>query len=632
MDRNQAIGLALIAAMFIIYVQFFMGEPKVDETAESTTEQVEQKATADQDQEISEVVEEEPEEELSDSVKAALANNKFGSFAGLSQGQEEFFTLENNLVEIKISSQGAVIKSVRLKNRETYLGEPLYLIDEESSKQSLITELDGKKIDLSDLYYTSNSPKIMVASEGDTAKLVFTGEGAGGKQINISYGLAPDQFTVDYGLSFKGIKNKGKDLIISWDNHTKRLEKQLEGARVGSRPETTINYFRTDNEEFKSLDASSTDPQFDTLASPVKWFSMSQKYFSAALISENGFSNSQFKTITPPESDTTTVKELYATVAVPMKNLEGNSPEFKYYFGPNNYYVMQDVAGAPEFKENVRFGWKILAFINKGLVLPIFHFLERFTSNYGLIIFMLVLIIKLMLSPLTYKSYKSMAKMKVLNNLLKPETDQLKEKYGDDQAKIQQETMKLYQKMGTSPFAAMSGCIPMILQMPILFALFNFFPFSVELRGESFLWAKDLSTYDSIATLPFTIPFYGDHVSLFTLLMTLSTVLMTYTNSQMNSAQMQGPMKTIQYFTPVIIMFVLNSFPAGLTYYYFLSNIITFGQQTLIKKFMIDDEKIERQIEENRKLKGGKKSKFQAKLEEAMKAQESKAKKKAKRK
>ncbi|NMM50603.1 membrane protein insertase YidC [Marinigracilibium pacificum] len=626
MDRNQAIGLSLIAVMFIIYTQFFFDEPKVDETTENNPGQTEQVITESNEQKASEEVSV-IESEESDSVKQAIANSKYGAFAPSANGNEDFFTLENNLLEVKISSKGAIIKSVRLKDRETYLGEPLFLIDENSSKQSLITEIDGKTIDLTDLFFSSSSPKTVSVSEGSESEIKFESTGTSGKSIIVTYKLAHNQFTVDYDLDFKGVNTNGKSLVISWDNHTKRLEKQLEGVRVGSRPETTINYFRSDNEEFKSLDAASTDPQYDTLATPVKWFSMSQKYFSAALIADKGFTNTQFKTITPPESDTTTVKELYAKASIPLSDLNGENSSLKYYFGPNNYYVMEAVEGAPDFKENVRFGWKILAFINKGLVLPIFHFLERFTGNYGLIIFMLVLIIKLMLSPLTYKSYKSMAKMKVLNNLLKPETDQLKEKYGDDQAKVQQETMKLYQKMGVSPFAAMSGCIPMLLQMPILFALFNFFPYSVELRGESFLWANDLSTYDSIATLPFNIPFYGNHVSLFTLLMTLSTILMTYTNSQMNSAQMQGPMKTIQYFTPVIIMFVLNSFPAGLTYYYFLSNTITFGQQTLIKKFMINEEKIEQQIEENRKLKGGKKSKFQSKLEEAMKAQEAKAKK-----
>jgi YidC/Oxa1 family membrane protein insertase len=275
----------------------------------------------------------------------------------------------------------------------------------------------------------------------------------------------------------------------------------------------------------------------------------------------------------------------------------------------------------PDFEENVNMGWSVLSFINKYFVRIIFNFLERFFSNYGVIILIMVVIVRIILSPLTYKSHMSMAKMRVL----KPELDAIKEKFPDDQQKAQQEQMALYRQVGINP---LSGCIPMVLQMPILFSLFYFFPNAIELRQQGFLWSTDLSTYDSVLNLPFTIPFYGDHVSLFTLLMTVSTILYTWSNSQITTVT--GPMKTMQYMMPVIFLFFLNSFSSGLTFYYFVSNMSTFGQTFLFRRF-IDEGKIKSILDENKKKNANKsKSKFQMKLEEAMKANQVAQKKKKK--
>jgi YidC/Oxa1 family membrane protein insertase len=256
------------------------------------------------------------------------------------------------------------------------------------------------------------------------------------------------------------------------------------------------------------------------------------------------------------------------------------------------------------------------------VIFPVFHFLTGIISNYGLIIIVLVILLKLVLAPLSYRSYLSMAKMKVL----KPDLDQIKEKHGDDMSKVQAEQLKLYQSVGVNPI---SGCVPVLLQMPILFAMFYLFPASIELRQQPFLWADDLSTYDSLIRLPFAIPFgVGDHISLFTLLMTISTLVYTWQNNQISSVQ--GPMKSMSYIMPVIFFFVLNSFSAGLTFYYFVSNLVTFGQQALIRRF-VDENKIKLLLEENRKKNvagTGKKSKFMSRLEDAMKASEE-AKKKA---
>ncbi|MFT7381865.1 MAG: YidC/Oxa1 family membrane protein insertase, partial [Roseivirga sp.] len=360
-------------------------------------------------------------------------------------------------------------------------------------------------------------------------------------------------------------------------------------------------------EDLDDLSATSSDPQQELITEPLKWLSFDQKFFNAGIIAEKSFSSANIST-SIPALDTVIVKGGEMSLGIPMADVyEGG--QFKYYFGPNNYKILQKVTDG--YEENINLGYVFVSWVNKYIIINLFDFLQRYISNYGVIIMIIVLIIKLALFPLSRKSYLSMAKMKVL----KPEIDALKEKTGGDAQKMQQEQMKLYREVGVNPI---SGCIPVVLQMPILFAMFFFFPNSIELRGESFLWATDLSTYDVLFYLPFTIPFYGSHVSGFTLLMTLSTILYTWSNNQVSTVQ--GPMKTIGYVMPLIFMFVLNSYSSGLSFYYFVSNIITFGQQALIRRF-VNEDKILATLEENKKKNANKgKSKFQQKLEDAMKA------------
>jgi YidC/Oxa1 family membrane protein insertase len=313
------------------------------------------------------------------------------------------------------------------------------------------------------------------------------------------------------------------------------------------------------------------------------------------------------------ESDTSVVKRANINVFFPTKDLAGGGATYSFYFGPNDYQTIGHVA--EDFAQNVYLGWPPVYWINKFVIFPVFHFLTKGITNYGLIIVILCILLRIVLLPLSYRSYLSMAKMKVL----KPELDEIKEKFSDDTSKVQQEQLKLYQQAGVNPI---SGCIPILLQMPILFAMFYLFPNSIELRQQSFLWAEDLSTYDSILNLPFTIPFYGSHVSLFTILMTASTLIYTWQNNQLSSVQ--GPMKSMSYIMPVVFMFVLNTFPSGLSFYYTMSTLLTFGQQAIIKRF-VDEGKIKRIMDEHRRTMaagGGKKSKFMSRLEDAMKASE----------
>jgi len=368
------------------------------------------------------------------------------------------------------------------------------------------------------------------------------------------------------------------------------------------------------NGDFDYTSQASTDLESEQLTSPVKWISIRQKFFISAIIADQSFSSGEVKISANP-LDSTVVKDASMQANFPVEYASSGKAKFSYYFGPNDYEVLPGVTEG--FRENLDLGWPPMSWINRFVIIPIFKFLEGFIGNYGIIIVLLVLFVKLILLPLSYKSYLGMAKMR----LLKPELDIIKEKNGDNMTQAQQDQMKLYQQAGVNPF---SGCIPLLLQMPILFAMFYFFPVSIELRQKPFLWAEDLSTYDSIINLPFTIPFYGSHVSLFVLLMTASTIIYTWQNNQLTSVQ--GPMKTMGYIMPVIFMFVLNSFSAGLSFYYFVSNLVTFAQQAIIKRF-VDEDKIKTVMDEHKKkyLAGestGKKSSFMNKLEQAMKASE----------
>ncbi|MDX5437204.1 MAG: membrane protein insertase YidC, partial [Pontibacter sp.] len=406
---------------------------------------------------------------------------------------------------------------------------------------------------------------------------------------------------------FEGLEQQvaGSNLTFTWSDKLKQLERDLKQNRSKS----TINY-ATVEDGFDKLSISETEEKL-TVEEPLKWVANKQNFFTAGIIAGDQFSGATM-TATVDPADTSVVKTLASQILIPAKDVvSGNGGEFMFYFGPNDYKILKHIGN--DFDSNLDLGWGIFSYVNKWLIIPAFDFLENYIGSYGIIIMLLVLYIKTILFPLTYKSYVSMAKMKVL----KPEIDAIKERNDGDMQKTQMETMKLYQEMGVNP---LSGCIPMLLQIPILFAMFNFFPNSIELRQEPFLWATDLSTYDVFAMLPFTIPFYGNHVSMFTLLMTASTILYTWSNNQINSS-MQGPMKFYSYLMPVIFMFVLNSFPAGLSFYYFVSNLVTFGQQAGIRYF-VDEKKIRTRLEENKhkikekKQKGG--PSFAERMQEAM--------------
>lgn len=592
MDKNQATGLLLISIMVMGYFYFFGGPPELVEQPMQTTELVTEQ---NQPQQLNQAP-----VQLPDSVQQLLNQQQYGELAAVAQGTSKLITVENEDIRLVFNTKGGVVQEVELKGYKTYAREPLILIDEFSRTQKLVAKQNGRDINLYDLFYSVDQKET-----NDTIQVTFTLATEQGGTIKQHYFIPKTNgFKINYRVEANGMQGiLSNGLTLNWKSNLKATEKDV----TTSRAKSTITYYQQDG-NFDELSERSTDTETESVTN-LHWVNFKQHFFSASIIAENGFSNGNL-TLETDVNSTNIDKIASANLNIPSSSLSNGSLELSYYYGPNNYQIMKKVTIG--FKENVYLGIAGINLINKWVVVPIFNWLDNYIASYGLIIFILVLIIKIALSPLSYKSYLSMAKMKVL----KPELDEIKAKLGDDQQKFQQEQMKLYQQVGVNP---LSGCMPMLLQMPILYAMFSFFPSSIELRQEPFLWADDLSTYDSIMSLPFDIPFYGSHVSLFVILMTISTLLYTWSNNQMSTVQ--GPMKSMSYMMPVIFMFVLNSFPAALSYYYFLSTLITFGQQAVIKKY-IDEDKILAILEENRKKGGKKKSKFMAKLEGAMKASE----------
>jgi YidC/Oxa1 family membrane protein insertase len=613
MDKNQALGLVLMAALLMGYFYFFAPKPGEQpqgggvDTLSTITESQASQIKPDQA-----TIEEETN--ILDSTEIAEA--KYGAFTNSMVGDAEDIIIENELISLKYSTKGGLVKEASLKKYDDYqYKKPLVILDEVSSDLKYMVSTQYGNIDLADLYFQAKTEQI-----GDTTELVFVADLGNNKSIKHVYRLAPDSYSITHKFLIAGLDSDipGDRVSLLWDNHLKRLETDIEY----NRRYTTINYWTSLGSQ-EELSPSSSDKQDVTFTESVNWFAFKQRFFTTGYVFNRPVASGHFSTEFN-EPDTVTSKHCKVMIDLPLANFTEEAGANIYYYGPNKINLLNKVA--PGFKENLYLGWPVVKWINRYVIITIFSFLEKYIGSYGIIIIILVFIIKLMLSPLTYKSHISMAKTKAL----KPELDELKEKYGSDMQKMQAEQMKLYQQVGVNP---LSGCIPMVLQMPILFAMFQFIPHAVELRHKSFLWATDLSTYDSILSWNLDIPlissFYGNHVSLFTILMTVSTILYTWINSQ-STAQMQGPMKSMQYFMPIIFMFVLNKFPAGLTFYYFISNLVSFGQIAVIRKF-VDDTKIRAILDENKvKNKDKKKSKFQARLEGAMKASENSKKVKAK--
>lgn len=594
MDKNSITGVILIVLIVVGYNALFPPVVEVETPEKETTTVVVEE----------EIVQEETENIVFSDTTAQNESyqREFGIFAPSATGSDEDVVIENDLIKLSISPKGGRIVSAILKDYQTTDSLPLNLIDRDSSAFNITFFSEGNRIiNTQDLYFqsidkTENSVAMrMMASNGGYLEYVY--------QLNAG----------DYMMDFKVntvdlddiIPSNRNDLELKWSVNLPSTEKSIENERMYS----TV-YFKYLNDEVDYL--SETKDDEESLSGKAQWIGLKHQFFSSVLISNDGFEKPISVKTTTKEGSTQFVKNLEVEASLAYNHNSKESIPLQFYFGPNHYETLSSYN--MDLERMIPLGWGIFRWVNKYAVIPIFNWLDNSITNYGIIILIMTFIIKMALAPFTLKAYKSQAKMKVL----KPEIDKINEKHKDkDPMKAQQATMALYKKAGVNP---LGGCVPMLLQMPILFALFRFFPASIELRQKSFLWATDLSTYDSVLDLPFEIPFYGDHVSLFTLLMTISTLLYTRMNSQMSGPQM-AQMKWMMYLMPIMFLGFFNNYASGLSYYYFLANMVTFGQQFVMRKYFIDETAILAQIESNKK-KPVKKSKFQKRLEDMAKKQQ----------
>ena len=610
-DKNSLTGFVLMFLILLVFNFFFLPTNEEIEK-EVNSNPIESQTTQNQK------IDENSNTINQESSYTKINKSDFGVFSESSFAKDEEIVLENEKIKLVISNKGGQIKSVVIKegpNQKkytTYTGEELEIFNSDSSVFNLNFST-GISINTKDLFF---KPIFYNTSENQnsvTMRLSIDSI----HYVDFNYRIN-DDYLVDFNINLIGmdeiIPNELNYMNLEWQMKTPQTEKSKSNQDMY----TGIYYqFLADQDDIDYLGYTTAEDE-EQLSNKLSWVAFQQQFFSSILVSKSGLENASL--YSEKNENSKYIKNLSAKFELPYNHNRNEQLDFQFYFGPNHYKQLQSYNS--KFEEIIPLGWGIFGWVNKYIIINIFDFLSKFFTNYGLIIFILTVIIKLALSPFTYKAYLSQAKMKVL----KPEIDKMTEKHkGKDPMKVQQETMNLYRKAGVNP---MGGCLPMLFQFPILIAMFRFFPASIELRSEAFLWADDLSAYDSIYDLPFEIPFYGDHISLFTLLMTISTLLYTRMNSQMASGQM-AQMKWMMYLMPIMFLGFFNNYAAGLSYYYFLANMFTFSQQFFMKKF-IDEDAILRQLEENKK-KPKKKSNFQKKLEEMQKRQEQKLKNKNKR-
>lgn len=595
MDRNTLTGLVLI--FIVIASSVFFLKPSQEEI---NRERLLQDSLALVRDGVSPV--EQPQANVTPTLPDSIALS--GPFGGALAGEERLVTLENELIKVNINTKGGRVESVELKNETTYDGQPLTLFEGPNNKFGLFFSSAGKNISTNDLYFQTQAGNMAVAGTDSTSITLRLSYDAD-KYIDYIYSLHGNDYGLGFTIVTKGMQDvvapTERHLVLNWEAALAQKEKDIKSER-----ERSTAYFRLKDGSVDDL--SSTKDDEEQITNPLEWVSFKQHFFSSALIADGSFNGGQINVYTA--ADFHTVKLFSANLNLDFGRQDINTYPMHFFFGPNQYKVLKEHGYGLE--QQVNMGWGPMKWINRWITVPVFTFLDGFNLGYGIVILILTVLLKLILSPLTYRSYVSMAKMRVL----KPEMDQIKAKVGEDNAALlQQEYMKLYKQAGVNP---LGGCIPLLLQMPFTIAFFFFFPNLFELRGESFLWVKDLSTYDSIITFN---PIFGvGHISLMCILMTITTIISTWYNNSISGAT--GQMKYIGYFMPLIFLFVLNSFPAGLNYYYFLSTVFTFGQQIVIRQ-MINDDKILSIIESNKKKpESQKKSKFQQRMEDYMRQQQ----------
>ncbi|WP_370175385.1 membrane protein insertase YidC [Leeuwenhoekiella palythoae] len=605
-DKQSMIGFLLIGA--ILLFMLWQNQPSEEELAaqKAQEEQVEaQEAAAEKASQTDAVVESTTPQ--NDSLALERYKATLGSFAysaTLPSATDDVTELENDVLALKVSNKGGFITEARLKNFKSYDSVPVYLIKDGNSRFNLtFSTTDNRTLNSENLYFEPSLSK-----EGENQVLSMKLKVSDSEYLEYRYTLKPDDYMMGFGIKTVGLQNvvnTSQPINLDW---------QLKGYRHAKSITYENRYTRLTYEyEEGDHDKLSQTGDDDAIETNVDWFNFRQHFFSSILLTDQPFDEVRFSSknlVEDEEVDTVYTKQYAANMQLKPVNGELNYA-MDFYYGPTDYQILNNYDR--DIDEAMPLGWGIFGVINKYLIIPFFNFLIAYFPA-GIAIILLTISIKLLLSPVQYKQYLSQGKMKVL----RPEINEINEKYADNPMKKQQETMKLYSKAGASP---LSGCIPGLLQIPVFYALFTFFPSAFALRHKSFLWADDLSSYDKIADLPFHIPFYGDHVSLFPILASIAIfIYMTMTTGQsMQQAQQPGMpnMKFLMYLSPIMMLFFFNNYASGLSLYYFISNLITIGIMLVIKNFILDEDKIHAKIA-TAKAKPKKKSKFSQKFSEMM--------------
>ena len=618
-NPKQLIGYVLI--MGLVTWMFYNNRPTEEELKEQDTQKTEQvvKETSSEKAKTKVVTENDfSANAVKDSASLVQLNNKLGTFAysaSLPSATDKVTEITNDFLKLNFSNKGGYLSSVELKDFKTHDQKPLYLVkDDNSSLNIKLTTTDNRILNTKDLYFEPT-----ISSNGGNQVVSMKLKVSATQFLEYRYEIKANDYMVDFTIKSQGLSNvinTSNGIDLNWDLKARVNEKSLSYENQN----TAIHFFQDGDLECLGFS------EGDDIAENVNWIGFKQHFFSSILLADTTFKKITVKQANYIESDTTEAEFLKGFELLAPLNVSGGeiSQNMSWYFGPNDYEILKSYTDLG-LEKNVNLGWGIFGWINKFLFIPIFGFLSAnlgASLGYGAIIILMTIVVRIFMSPLVYKSYLSSAKMKVI----RPEMEKINKKYPDkkDAMKRQQETMKMQRESGVS---MMSGCIPAVLQMPIFFALFRFFPSEIGLRQKNFLWAEDLSAYDEVLKLPFNLPLYGDHVSLFPIFASVAIFFyMRMTQSQQANMQqpvqegmpdMQKMMKYMLYFSPLMMLVFFNNYASGLSLYYFVSNLLTITIMLAIKKFFIDEDKILAKINETKK-KPKKQNKFQKKMQEMM--------------
>ncbi|WP_242119715.1 membrane protein insertase YidC [Aestuariivivens sediminicola] len=613
LDINSIIGFILIFG--ILMYMLWQNQPTPEELEAQEKAKQEQVEATDNNQErqqqapVNTNIDEVIIGEATDSLQFVKFQNALGAFAySALNASDDDVVFENDLLALKFSIKGGYLSEVMLKEFVDYNDEPIYLIKDNNANFNInFGTSDSRILNTKDLYFSPS-----VTKSGDNTIVSMKLKVSERKFLEYRYDIKPNDYMIGFTIrsqGLNGIINSSQEIKLDWDLKGYRHAKSISYENRY----TDIHYqYEGDKDDYTGARDADEDIK------EVSWIGYKQHFFSSVLLTNMPFKTVRIKAenlVQDEDVDTLYTKNFASSIPLELEGGEFNNV-MDLYYGPNDYKIV--TAYDRNLDELIPFGWGIFGWINRYVFMPLFGFLGSFLP-YGIAIIVMTILVRIVMSPVTYKSYVSQAKMKVI----KPEITEISNKYKDNAMKKQQETMALYSKAGVSP---MAGCLPALMQLPVFYALFQFFPSAFDLRQKSFLWAEDLSSYDTIAELPFRIPLYGDHVSLFPILASLAIFFyMRMTTGQQMASQptqegmpdMGKMMKYMIYFSPLMMLVFFNNYASGLSLYYFISNLITIGIMLVIKNYIIDEDKIHAKIQENKK-KPKKENRFQRKMKEMM--------------